>query len=98
MPSCVEVALLRLKKPWTTEDLEKDPTHAWALSVVTAQPGNLGCTWGVLTEDPTILVWLVGEYLRFILQPLAPDLAIGDKLYIRYCGAGSYRLRMRTML
>lgn len=61
MPSCVEVALLRLKKPSSTAELEQNETHKKALDIVTSQHHNLGCTWGVLSEDPTLLVWLVGE-------------------------------------
>lgn len=61
MPSCVEVALLRLKKPSSTAEVEQNDTHKKALDIVTSQSHNLGCTWGVLSEDPTLLVWLVGE-------------------------------------
>ncbi|KAK9894236.1 hypothetical protein P389DRAFT_181622 [Cystobasidium minutum MCA 4210] len=57
--SCVEVALLRLKKPSSTAELEQNATHRTALDIVTSQPNNLGCTWAVLSEDPTLLVWLV---------------------------------------
>lgn len=58
---CTEVALLRLISPSCRDELEKSPVHSAALKTVSSQPGFLSCTWGVLAEDNTLLVWLVGE-------------------------------------
>lgn len=60
MPSCTEVALLRLKPARTQEDLAEDAAHKQALEILSRQPGFLSCTWGILMEDSTMLVWLVG--------------------------------------
>lgn len=70
MPTCTEVALLRLKPARSQDELAKEPAHVQALEIVSRQPGFLSCTWGVLMEDATMLVWLVGTALRDLLHML----------------------------
>lgn len=47
--------------------------HQECLSTVIAQPGCLGVTWDILSEDKTALVWLVGEQKQqqYMRQSLA---------------------------
>lgn len=69
--SCTEIACLRLKPGRTTEQLESEPAHNQALEILSRQPGFLSCTWGILQEDATMLVWLVGE--PALRDPAAKD-------------------------
>jgi hypothetical protein len=66
MPTCTEVALLRLKPARTQQDLASDAAHGQALEILARQPGFLSCTWGVLMEDSSMLVWLVGRSLHLL--------------------------------
>ncbi|KAL7005063.1 hypothetical protein EMMF5_005427 [Cystobasidiomycetes sp. EMM_F5] len=56
------LSVLRLKQPYTRDELVKDPVHSATLSNTKSQPGYCaGITWGVLAEDKTLLVWLIGQ-------------------------------------